>query len=430
MGRLNLNRNLSFSLPLMHCDFSGVSAKLRDIANKNDHVDHVVQYLLGLMGDTTDDWLGKASDGRFALASYHLGFSRYADEPEAALRHLKRVAFQADENLADFPEQFEVRLRQYDDPKEIVSEEFFNKIRNKALARIMKIEHEQAEIERELAERRAREETQQDMLSYLSHTLTNTLAGGPAAARQALRLLEGEVHEHKAIQNIAAMLTTFLFAQQLLQTFKQYIADPEALRRNWQADREGDATMRQVLALSVRQSLSQLILSSNHLSSLQRLLPSWEEDAVNELQKSFIDEMIPAEADAAGSDTILEWVRERFGMLRVSIDPAAELYFKSNSTRFTFFYSSFSELALNALKYSDGSEPIKIVWQKSEGHYALSVENTWTEDSLRSSEGSGRGHLFLFRMAELLGARFETRREANRFIAELRFPAELLREAP
>lgn len=285
----------------------------------------------------------------------------------------------------------------------------------------------QAEVER------AKEQTQRDMLSYLTHTLNNTFAGRPEAARQAMRILGSELYENNAgytaINNIASMMSTFLFAQQLVSTFKIYVADPEALRKNWETDREGDASITTALAMSVRQTLSQIVFSSNQLSTLNRLLLNKGGDAIKNARKSFMDEMIPLDVSAANAHRVFDWVRDHIGIMHITIDPAAELHFHSNSTRFTFFFSGFSELVFNALKYSDAAQPIEITWEKSGGAYVFRCENAWSEDSISRRQGSDKGLLFLDRLTRMLRASLEKRIEGNRFIAEIRFPENLFKEA-
>jgi TPR repeat protein len=289
------------------------------------------------------------------------------------------------------------------------------------------------EIQHKLDVERAKEQTQKDMLSYLTHTLNNTFAGRPEAARQAMRILGSELYENNAgytaINNIASMMSTFLFAQQLVSTFKVYVADPEALRKNWETDREGDASITTVLAMSVRQTLSQIVFSSNQLSTLNRLLLNKGGDAIKNARKSFMDEMIPLDVSAANAHRVFDWVRDHIGIMHITIDPAAELHFHSNSTRFTFFFSGFSELVFNALKYSDAAQPIEIIWEKSGGAYVFRCENAWSEDSISRRQGSDKGLLFLDRLTRMLRASLEKRIEGNRFIAEIRFPENLFKEA-
>jgi TPR repeat protein/signal transduction histidine kinase len=285
-------------------------------------------------------------------------------------------------------------------------------------------------VNKEAQVQRAREETKKDMLSYLTHTLNNTLAAAPETARQAIRLIERDVRDDsgrpRAISNIAAMLSTFLLAQQLMQTFRHYIADPDDLRNNWYKNRGSNASIRQVLALSLRQSLSQLLFSGSHLASLRRLLP---DATTSDIEASFIHDVIPLEPDEPGAELILEWVRKKLGILDVSVSQDAEIPIGRDSGRFMFLYSTFSELIFNAIKYSDGVNPVAVSWRRTEAADAVfRVENSWSKNSTSGAEGTGRGLDFIKRMAELLGASFEKKCEGNRFVAILCFPKELFME--
>lgn len=319
----------------------------------------------------------------------------------------------------------------------------------KSLLRIENEQKHKAELEAE--ERRFQLEIQEEkhqiekqqavideharMLSYLTHTLNNTLSSGPESARQAMRILGSELYEnnreYKAINNIASMFSTFLFAQQLLKTFKLYIAEPDALRQNWDVDVEGDASISVVLAMSLRQTLSQVVFDSNHQAALKRLLPHKDAGAVKAIRKDFMDVIVPLDVDASNSRLIFDWVQDHLGLIHLHVAPSAELHFRSNSTRYTFFFSIFSELIYNALKYSDGTQPIDITWEQDSqaigGGILFRCVNTWTDESIQSSEGSGKGLVFLARLAEVLGAKFEKCIENNRFVAEIRFPENLLK---
>jgi TPR repeat protein len=320
-------------------------------------------------------------------------------------------------------EKSNLRYRCHQDGNGIIDTDVFHALQRSAAQQL-------ADCEREEAVQHAKDQAQRDMLSYLTHTLNNTLSSGPEAARQAMRILGSDLYEnnreYKAINNIAAMFSTFLFAQQLLKTFKLYIADPELLRQNWEVDVDGDSSITVVLALSLRQTLSQLVFSANHQAALQRLLPHKETGAVKDIRKSFMEEVVPLDVDASNTNSLFDWVHTHLGVIKLHIAEDAELHFRSNSTRFTFFFSSFSELIYNALKYSDGVQPIEVFWEKPKGSFVFRCRNTWSEESLQSSEGSGKGLVFLTRLVGMLGASLSTRSEAGIFEAEIRFPEELI----
>lgn len=349
---------------------------------------------------------------------------RIEAKPNEIKTALKRVVYANWEEAESEKRHARLPRRKYEeDEEEIWNEKFFLELQGRANAQLV-------EIERQEATQQAKEEAQRDMLSYLTHTLNNTLSSGPEAARQTMRILGSEMYEnnrdYKAINNIAAMFSTFLFAQQLLKTFKLYIADPELLRRNWVADRTGDASIPVVMALTLRQTLSQLVFSANHQASLQRLLPQRETGAIKAVRKSFMEEIVPLDVDASNAALVFDWVRNHLGVVHVEMASSDELHFNSNSTRFTFLFSSFSELVYNALKYSDGRQPIELSWRKTDGNFVFRCANTWSEESVQSSEGSGKGLLFLKRLVEMLGAMLVTQNESGKFVAEMRLPEALM----
>jgi TPR repeat protein len=376
-------------------------------------------------------WLVEASRNGYFPAAIYLAVGIYNKSIRGSLAEAKfALAGTIYSNPVEFM-QDETRLganeiEHYWKYKGDLDEDDFNQWRERTRHYLSLIEKEDTRVNE-------REQTQKDMLSYLTHTLNNTLSGGPEAARQAMRILGSELYEnnqeYKAINNIASMFSTFLFAQQLLKTFKLYIAEPESLRQNWEADVDGDASMRMVLALTLRQTLSQVVFASNHQAALRRLLPHKESGAVKVIRKAFMDEIVPLDVDDVNAEQVFDWVREHLGIIHMSIDPAAELRFRSNSTRFTFFFSSFSELVYNALKYSDGAQPIEITWDQKNGDDVFRCANTWTNESVQGAEGSGKGLVFLARLVEMLGARFEKRIDGNRFVAEILFPNNLLKRA-
>ena len=372
-------------------------------------------------------WLRKTAEGNDLSSCFWLvrqiQLGRLSGSREELKSTLKRVIYATPRDIKELTDRSELMPRPYEEGKEIFNEKYFQVLRQHAV-------HQLQDIELEEAETKAREQAQRDMLSYLTHTLNNTLSSGPEAARQAMRILGSELYEnnreYKAINNIAAMFSTFLFAQQLLKTFKLYIADPALLRQNWEGDVDGDSSITVVLALSLRQTLSQLVFSANHQAALQRLLPYKETGAVKSIRKSFMEEVVPLDVDANNTAALFGWVKTHLDVIKLHIDQDAELHFHSNSTRFTFFFSSFSELIYNALKYSDGVQPIEVFWEKSAGTFAFRCRNTWSEESLQSSEGSGKGLVFLTRLVDMLGASLSTRRETGIFEAEIRFPEKLI----
>lgn len=412
-----------------------MEAVLRELAEKG--VEEAALLLgLVLIGSSCDATTPDAAEGKAWLEQgvrrnsllsclwyARLALSQKIDaKPSEIKTALKRVVYANWEEAESEKRHAHLPRRKYED-RENWTEEFFIELQGRAALQL-------EDMERKEAVQLAREEAQRDMLSYLTHTLNNTLSSGPEAARQTMRILGSQMYEnnrdYKAINNIAAMFSTFLFAQQLLKTFKLYIADPELLRRNWVADQTGDSSIPVVMALTLRQTLSQLVFSANHQASLQRLLPQREPGAIKAARKSFMEEIVPLDVDASNTSLVFDWVRDHLGAVRIEMDVSDGLHFNSNNTRFTFLFSSFSELVYNALKYSDGRQPTELSWQKIDGDFVFRCANTWSVESVQSSEGSGKGLLFLKRLVEMLGATLMTQNENGSFVAEIRLPEVLM----
>lgn len=413
-----------------------MEAVLRELAEKG--IEEAALLLgLVLIGSTSDAATPDAAEGKAWLEQgvrrndllSCLWYARLAlgqqieAKPTEIKTALKRVVYANWEEAEREKRHAHLPRRKHEEYEEIWNEEFFLELQGRAAAQLEDIEREEALVQ-------AREEAQRDMLSYLTHTLNNTLSSGPEAARQTMRILGSDMYEnnrdYKAINNIAAMFSTFLFAQQLLKTFKLYIADPELLRRNWVADQTGEASIPVVMALTLRQTLSQLVFSANHQAALQRLLPQRETGAIKAVRKSFMEEIVPLDVDASNTSLVFDWVRDHLGVVHIEISASDEIHFNSNSTRFTFLFSSFSELVYNALKYSDGGQPIELSWRKVDCFFVFRCANTWSEESVQSSEGSGKGLLFLKRLVEMLGAILVTQNENGYFVAEIRLPESLM----
>ena len=255
----------------------------------------------------------------------------------------------------------------------------------------------------------AQEETHKQTLSFLTHTLNNALSTGPETVRTVIEILGSDLYdqgqaEYKAINNMASLFPVFLFAESLLKTFKLYVSDPEQIREKWQNDKSGDANVSLVIAMALRQSIARFVFSSNHLAQLKRLLPRQDKEAIKEVRKSFVDEIIPLEMSTATAGKVFEWAKAHFSILQVEIDPEAEMTFTSNATRYMFYFAAFSELVYNALKYADGQQPIVVRWFLQERDYRFSCTNSCqpTPEGLPTQEGSNKGLSFIHKLMSML----------------------------
>lgn len=255
----------------------------------------------------------------------------------------------------------------------------------------------------------AKEETHKRTLSFLTHTLNNTLSTGPETVRTVIEILGSDLYDqgqeqYKAINNMASLLQVLVFAENLLKTFKLYVSDPEQLREKWDSDRSGDATVSLVVAMALRQSIARFVFSPNHQGQLKRLLPGQDKGAIKQVRKSFVEEMIPLEISVETAGKVFDWVKAHFGMLQVEIAADAEMRFSSNATRYMFFFAAFSELVYNSLKYSDGARPIQLKWFRDGSDYCFTCVNSCPVGAGTQStqEGSNGGLFFIDKLMSML----------------------------
>ena len=255
----------------------------------------------------------------------------------------------------------------------------------------------------------AREETHKQTLSFLTHTLNNALSTGPETVRTVIEILGSDLYDrgqeqYKAINNMASLFPVFLFAESLLRTFKLYVSDPEQIREKWKSDKSGDANVSLVMAMALRQSVARFVFSSNHLAQLKRLLPGQDKEAIKNIRKSFVDEIIPLEITVKTAGKIFQWITAHFGVLQIRIDADAEMTFTSNATRYMFFFAAFSELIYNALKYADGKQPIAVKWFRRGDEYCFDCVNSCSPATTGqiAQEGTNKGLYFIDKLMSML----------------------------
>jgi TPR repeat protein len=279
------------------------------------------------------------------------------------------------------------------------------------------------------AEIKAAEESHKQTLSFLTHTLNNALSTGPETVRTVIEILGSDLYDqgqagYKAINNMASLFPVFLFAESLLKTFKLYVSDPEQVREKWKNDRAGDAMVSLVMAMALRQSVARFVFSPNHLAQLKRLLSGQDKEAIKNVRKSFVEEIIPLEITVGTVGEMFDWVKAHFGLLHVDIAPDAEMSFGSNATRYMFFFAAFSELIYNALKYSDGARPIEVRWYREGADYCFTCRNSFDPEASgrMSQDGTNKGLFFVDKLMSMLdGSTLEYGHEDADFLASLRF---------
>ncbi|EDN70554.1 Sel1-like repeat [Beggiatoa sp. PS] len=289
------------------------------------------------------------------------------------------------------------------------------------LTLIQKYFHEQ-EKQRKIEE--AKETANKQMLSFLTHTLNNSLGTAPEMVRQTIRLLsehyQKDTAHYKAINNVISLFSTFSIVENLLQTFKQYIVEPEKFQLSWQTDNQGKGTIDLIIAFALRQTLSRIFFQLHQ--KLEELLPPNTEVTLKQLRQSFIDEVVALELNHQNAGQVVAWVKQNFDIFTLTLFNTQHIHFEENKTRFTFLFSVFSEIIFNALKYSDGQNPIKLVWTKEAETYYFTCSNSFNPNLRYREQGSQKGLVFIDKLMTMLkDSRLEHQEENNLFTVKLIF---------
>lgn len=384
-----------------------------------------LQGILWLVGDDQEETEARecfdlAAKNGDPVANYYLAkLDLRAGAYEQALNRVQPAFNRKDEALgADEVGAQYVYSRSFLDSLEGVFREVADSIRDSKA----KEELRQAEI-------KASEQSHKQTLSFLTHTLNNALSTGPETVRTVIEILGSDLYDqgqagYKAINNMASLFPVFLFAESLLKTFRLYVSDPEQVREKWKSDHAGDATVSLVMAMALRQSVARFVFSPNHLAQLKRLLPGQDKEAIKNVRKSFVEEIIPLEITVATVDKMFDWVKVHFGLLHVQIEPDAEMSFGSNATRYLFFFAAFSELIYNALKYSNGARPIEVRWFREGADYCFACRNSFeaAASGKMSQDGTNKGLFFVDKLMSMLdGSALKYGHEEADFLASLRF---------
>ncbi len=258
---------------------------------------------------------------------------------------------------------------------------------------------------RRLEAERARLETRQGLLNSLTHTLRNTCAGGKPTIRGIRSLLEdfeeadAALIREKVIRRLQVLELTFDLLERNFGHYEFITVESKFFAERWAEEGTGPRTAADLLALSLRQPLCQLLFLEGQIAARKRLAGVNKVSDLKTLRQTLQEKgFSPYEADE--TQAFLAWLESHVSFLEVNLGEDS-VGFRKGGMRFTFLYVLMTEIVFNALKYSDGSEPICVEWRGDESYYLFSVDNSFSSDSIHFT-GSGKGQEFLDAMAGLL----------------------------
>lgn len=268
---------------------------------------------------------------------------------------------------------------------------------------------------------------EREVLSFLTHTLRNTLSGGPQTVHQVLRLVnelfadrQGDQRVYRISSNIASLYSIFTSMDNMLDAYKVYVSDPVDVERRWQAETGGDVSLDSLLALVVKQTIGRVLFEEGNVGQMKRLISAKGAQPLKEVRNSFLQEILLAKDEAKDLADVVKWIKSYFPVIELKVHGHG-IAFNANGIRFSLLFAILSEIIYNSLKYSDGSSPVQVTWEQRRSEFLFSCKNEFSELSTEKS-GSQKGLVFINGLTRLIeGVEFAHKTDDNTFIVELSF---------
>lgn len=356
---------------------------------------------------------------------------RYASFYQASLHKAANLYY----SLEQFQKAFDAYMKiltKFSQPDE--RDQIYEKIQTIYYHTIAKQEIEKQT--RVLREEKEKEQlivaAQKKMLSFLTHSLMNIIAGskGTAArvlnnARNALGARYQELSVYKILNDLAGLDIVFTLIANMIRTYRLYIRDSEHVLQSWREDRGGDVTLTFLFALVFRQTLARILFDELHQSQLDMLLTLQTTSSMEEVQESFLTEILTLKLTPHNDEAVFIWLKTYFPVISLHIR-APNIFLNFTGIRFNLLFACISEIVYNALKYQDGSKPIEILWKKQERAFIVSCQNTFSASSTART-GAQKGLSFIKGLTEMIsGLHFAEEVQDAVFTVELSIEETLL----
>jgi hypothetical protein len=243
------------------------------------------------------------------------------------------------------------------------------------------------------------------ILSALAHTLHNSLGTGPEIVRSAIRILGTNPNgltrlQSAAINDLTTLFTTFEFTEQLIQSFKLQVSDPDKLSEEVMRNEPDLPSLGNVIIHGLRQVVARTLFKDTYLKRAFHLAGSLDNKALIGLRADFRREIISGEGEASAVH-ILEWIKTCLPGLSVTIDPEAFRYPLHNKMQHSLIFTLVSELLLNAVRHAGDGGPIQVTLSSTSKTMNFSVRNAVVGKADKEAIAIGDGGLtFIGKLAD------------------------------
>jgi CheY-like chemotaxis protein len=275
-------------------------------------------------------------------------------------------------------------------------------------------------------------ETEKEMLSILTHTLRNTLSGGPQIVDQVLRMSQNVLGEryregsvYKTINNIASLHSIFISVNNMLETYKFYVSEPRKINQNWQDDVGGSTDLDYLFFLVLKNTVGRILFEEQNLSQFKRLLEKKSSHSIKDIRSAFINDILLLEESHQEFDRVLAWLVEYLPVVCVKISDRS-LSFNIDGIRFNILFSCISEIVYNALKYTNKKDQIQIEWKREGDNFIFLCWNRFNAKG-ETKSGTQKGLSFIKGLMNMIdGSQFFYESKNSVFSVKLNFEGKLL----
>lgn len=269
--------------------------------------------------------------------------------------------------------------------------------REKVILVIQKVAYEELI---DLKRHEAKEQANMEMLSFLTHTLNNSLGSVKEGVNLIIKELgtnyETDSHKFEAVLRMLSLANIFSVTGNLVHTFKQVLSEPAEFQKNWKEDNKGTSSIISVIAIAIQQTTNRLFFEL-HNSHLTKFFPLLTEEDCDKLRQQFIKEIILTNSNITNC---FDWLKINFNI--ISLDYTNDnIKFDENGKRFTFLFSIISELLYNAIRYAS-DKPVQINWFQENDYYCFSCKNYFNPRMRHKNTGNKKGLSFIKRLITLL----------------------------
>ena len=251
----------------------------------------------------------------------------------------------------------------------------------------------------------AKVEEQKKMLSFLTHTLRNSLSAGPEIAKSItgnLKFLLGDSYlenntAYKTINNATSLLTTFKYVDNLIETFKLFSSNKSAITKKLENENDGDLLIGNLVNQVLNQTISKYLFYDSYLSERKQLFDSKN---IKSIKESFLEQVLLNTETDNHADIVLSWLNNNSTIIQAG-PYKTEFKIKNNGIRFGILFSIFSELISNSFSYFDGIGKIKIDLNESEKFIEFTCRDHYNEN-LNIIKGTNKGIYFIKHIVSLV----------------------------